>query len=139
MKKFVLIPICFFFLFTNAQSSEQKLIQTVESFHKVLVSGNADSIRLLTSAELTYGHSNGWVETRDEVIENLQSGYINYNSYMEDSMQVVITGKQAHVRFVADIGATFKGKDSVFHLKVLEVWVREGKLWKLYARQAVKG
>ena len=64
---------------------------------------------------------------------------MNYNSYKEDSVQVVINGNVAHARFVADIAATLNGKEGNFHLKVLEVWVRKGKRWLLFARQAVKG
>jgi hypothetical protein len=139
MKKLLFIPLFLVVITTHAQTSKQKLTQTLHAFHQTLVSGNADSIRLLTSSELTYGHSNGWIETQNDVIKHLQEGIINYNSYKEDSMQVVISGKQAHVRFIADIDATLNGKTSVFHLKVLEVWVKEGKRWKLYARQAVKG
>jgi hypothetical protein len=45
----------------------------------------------------------------------------------------------ANVRFVADITATMKATTSTFHLKVLEVWVKKGKRWVLFARQAVKG
>ena len=63
---------------------------------------------------------------------------MKYNSYKEDSVQVVINGNMANARFVADISATLNGKDGNFHLKVLEVWVRKGKRWLLFARQAVK-
>jgi len=45
----------------------------------------------------------------------------------------------ANVRFVADITATMKGATNTFHLKVLEVWMKKGKRWVLFARQAVKG
>jgi hypothetical protein len=42
------------------------------------------------------------------------------------------------VRFVADITATMKEATNTYHLKVLEVWVKKGKRWVLFARQAVK-
>jgi hypothetical protein len=47
----------------------------------------------------------------------------------------------ANVRFVADIKATLGGTTTVnnYNLKVLEVWVKKGKRWVLFARQAVKG
>ena len=31
------------------------------------------------------------------------------------------------------------GNAVVYHLKVLEVWVKKGKRWLLFARQAVRG
>ena len=105
----------------------------------MLVNGNTVSINQQTDKALTYGHSNGWVETKADLIKNLETGYMNYNSYKEDSVQVMMNGTMANVRFVADIAATLNGKDGNFHLKVLEVWVRKGKRWLLFARQAVRG
>lgn len=110
----------------------------MRQMHQALVSGNADSLRMFTSPDLTYGHSNGWVETQQQMLDNLHTGIIDYSSFAEDSMHVVISGKQAHIRFFAEIGATLNGKTSIYRLRVLEVWIKDGKSWKLYARQAVR-
>ena len=110
-----------------AQSGEEELTATLKEFHQALVNKNTVSINQQTDKALSYGHSNGWVETKTEMIKNLETGYMNYNSYKEDSMQVVINGQMAHARFVADIAATLNGKDGNFHLKVLEVWVKKRK------------
>ena len=123
----------------QAQTDEEKLVTVLKTFHQQLVDGNTVSINQQTDKALSYGHSNGWVETKNELIKNLETGYMNYNSYKEDSVQVVVNGNMAHARFVADISATLNGKDGNFHLKVLGVWVRKGKRWVLFARQAVRG
>ncbi len=138
MKK--LLTILFFFLvaFANAQTEEEKLITTIKEFHQALVNKNTVSINQQTDKALSYGHSNGWVETKAEVIKDLESGYISYQGFKEDSITVAINGNMANVRFVADITATMKATTSNFHLKVLEVWVKKGKRWVLFARQAVK-
>ena len=72
------------------------------------------------------------------MIKNLETGYISYQDYKEDSISVLINGTMANVRFVADITATMKGTANTYHLKVLEVWVRKGNRWVLFGRQAVK-
>ena len=135
------MTILFFFLvaFANAQTDEEKLIATVKEFHQALVNKNTVSINQQTDKALSYGHSNGWVETKADVIKDLEIGYISYQSYKEDSISVTINGTMANVRFVADITATMKATTTTFHLKVLEVWVKKGKRWVLFARQAVKG
>jgi Domain of unknown function (DUF4440) len=125
-------------LFCSAQTDEEKLTATVKEFHLALVNKNTVSINQQTDKALSYGHSNGWVETKAEVIKDLETGYISYQSYKEDSISVLINGMMANVRFVADITATLKGTTSSFRLKVLEVWVKKGKRWVLFARQAVK-
>ena len=121
-----------------AQTDEEKLTVTLKEFHQSLVKKHTVSINQQTDKALSYGHSNGWVETKAEMIRNLETGYISYQGFKEDSITVAMNGNLASVRFVADITATMKGTASVYHLKVLEVWVRKSKRWVLFARQAVK-
>ena len=121
------------------QTDEDKLIVTVKEFHQALVNKNTVSINQQTDKALSYGHSNGWVENKTEIIKDLETGYISYQAIKEDSITVLINGTMANVRFVADITATMKEATNSFHLKVLEVWAKKGKRWVLFARQAVKG
>lgn len=122
----------------HAQTDEEKLINTVKEFHHALVNKNTVSINQQTDKALSYGHSNGWVETKTEMMKNLETGYLNYHSYKEDSIAVVMNNNMANVRFVADIDVTLKETRGNYHLKVLEVWIKKGKRWVLFARQAVK-
>lgn len=121
-----------------AQTDEEKLIVTLKEFHQALVNKNTVSINQQADKALSYGHSNGWVETKAEMIKNLETGYIDYHSYKEDSLQLMINGNMASARFVADINVTLNGNTGIYHLKVLEVWWKKGKRWILFARQAVK-
>ena len=138
LKKLLTILFLFLVAFANAQTDEEKLIGTVKEFHQALVSKNTVSINQQTDKALSYGHSNGWVETKVEMMKNLETGYLNYQSYKEDSIAIVINNNMANVRFIADIDVTLKETRGNYHLKVLEVWVKKSKRWVLFARQAVK-
>jgi len=138
MKRTVTILFLLTVNFSNAQTAEEKLTVTLKEFHQALVQKNTVSINQQTDKALSYGHSNGWVQTKTDIIKDLETGLISYQSYKEDSMSVVINGNMANIRFIADINATLRGNASTFHLKVLEVWVKKGKRWLLFARQAVK-
>lgn len=139
MRGLVTILLFFTSLVAAAQTAEEKLETTIKEFHQALVKKNTVSINQQTDKAMSYGHSNGWVETKAEMIRNLETGYLTYRSFKEDSLQVTINGNVAHARFIADIEATLNQKDSQYHLKVLEVWVKKGNRWLLFARQAVKG
>lgn len=139
MRYLLTIALLFFTVVCWAQSDTEKLMLTVKEFHQALVGKNLVSINQQTDKALSYGHSNGWVETKSEMIKNLQSAYISYQGFKEDSMAIVINENIASVRFIADISATLNKVSSNYHLKVLEVWVKKGKRWILFARQAVKG
>ena len=122
-----------------AQSSdEEKLTITVKEFHQALVKRNTVSINQQTDRALSYGHSNGWVETKEDLIKDLETGHISYQKINEDSISILMNGDMANVRFLADISATMKGTSSSFKLRVLEVWIKKSKRWLLFARQAVK-
>lgn len=138
MKLFLSILFLFSAFVVAAQTDEEKLTVTLKEFHQALVQKNTVSINQQTDKALSYGHSNGWVENKTAMLKNLESGYISYQSFTEDSIEVVMNGNMANARFVANISATLKGSAAVYHLKVLEVWVKKGKRWVLFARQAVK-
>ena len=126
-------------IFVVAQTAdEQKLLTTVKEFHQALVNKNTLSINQQTDKALSYGHSNGWVETKTDMIKNLETNYISYQSFKEDSIKVSSNGNIANVRFLAAIEASLKDSRITYNLKVLEVWVKKGKRWLLFARQSVK-
>jgi hypothetical protein len=138
MKSILSLLLVFSFVFASAQTEEEKLTAALKEFHQALVNKNTASINQQTDKALSYGHSNGWVETKADVIKDLETGYLVYHSYKEDSLNITINESMANVRFVADINATLNGNTNTIHLKVLEVWVKKGKRWLLFARQAVR-
>jgi len=138
MRGILSLLLLFAFVFGYAQTEEQKLTTAIKEFHQALVNKNTTSINQQTDKALSYGHSNGWVESKADVIKDLETGYIVYHSYKEDSLNITMDGTMANARFVADISATLRGNTTNFHLKVLEVWVKKGKRWILFARQAVR-
>lgn len=125
-------------LFVSGSAFAQKddVLHRMMRLHRLMESADASTGSFLHDS-LSYGHSNGWVENRQEFGKNLGS-YLVYHSIKEDSIQAGVHRKVAHVRFNADIDATLNGTRSIFRLKVLEVWVREGRTWKLFARQAMR-
>lgn len=139
MKQLFTIGLLLIHGFVFAQTEEEKLTVTIKEFHQSLVNKNTVAINQLTDKALSYGHSNGWIETRNDMIKNLESGYSSYKSIIEDSLKITINGNMAHTRFVGDYTVALNGGAfSTYHLRVLEVWVKKGKRWVLFARQAIK-
>lgn len=138
MKKIFIILLLFVPFFSIAQTEKEKLATVIKEFHQALVQKNTTSVKEHTDEALSYGHSNGWIETKTDFIKNLETGFMKYRDYKEDSLTITMNGEMANARFVADISATLNGNDGNFHLKVLEVWVRKNNQWVLFARQAVR-
>ena len=125
------------------QNDKSFLVECVSAFHKALVRNDTLWLKALTDENLVYGHSNGWVQNKREMLDDLKSGLLTYQRFDEDGVSVAMNDKNtmASVCFAATIDATMKGVANTFHLKVLEVWAwsKEHKNWMLFARQAVKG
>jgi len=136
--RLLFISLLFISFSSFAQTDEEKLITTLKEFHQALVKKNTVSVNQQTDRAMSYGHSNGWIENKNDMIKNLETGYMNYSSFKEDSIKVEINGNLAHARFVADISVALNGNAGTYHLKVLEVWVRKSKRWILFARQAIR-
>ncbi|MGG9963326.1 nuclear transport factor 2 family protein [Ferruginibacter sp. SUN106] len=136
---FVILSLLFFISAVAQTADEKKLIETVKEFHQALIQKNTIALNQQTDKALSYGHSNGWVQSKKDLIKDFETGYISYQGFKEDSITVAINENMANVRFVADVTATMKETTSNFHLKVLEVWVKKGKRWVLFARQAIRG
>lgn len=133
MKRWLVI---LFFISGSALAQKKEVLDRMNRLHRLMESKDAAAAGFLHDS-LSYGHSNGWIENKQEFQKNLGS-YLVYHSIKEDSIRSAAGKKVAHVRFNADIDATLNGTRTTFRLKVLEVWVREKRMWKLFARQAVK-
>ena len=132
------------------------LLRNAMDYHQALVSGDAALIKVRTSKKLRYAHSNGWVETQQEQLDNLKTGYLDYHSYHEDSLNIYTpkldvtnngvvppfyNDKHATLDFNATIDVSLNGKRNVYLLHVSEVWRRSSVRrndWKLIGRKASK-
>ena len=138
MKNTITILALFISVALFAQTEEAKLIKTCKEFHKALVDGNTISINQQSDKMLSYGHSNGWIQNKNEVINDLKSGHIDYMSFTEDSITVNLNGSLASVRFIGGVDASMEGVKASYKLRVLEVWTKKSNRWVLFARQAVR-
>jgi hypothetical protein len=136
MKLNLLLVSFFISLLAIGQKGEEEVLSRMKSFHEAMVKGKS-YVPPFIDDSLSYGHSNGWIESHKDFLNNL-GVKISYHSFREDSISVTMNRKVAHARFIADIEATMDGKRYMFHLRVLEVWVKNNKTWKLFARQAIK-
>lgn len=136
MRSVFLVILLFFCAAGYSQKDDLLVNQSIDFHKKLIVKDKALSDYL--DQDLTYGHSNGWIETKQAMLDNLISGRIKYFNIREDSLTSSIDQELGWVRFVADMNVELDGKQSNLKLKVLEIWRKKNGVWKLYARQAVK-
>lgn len=129
-------------LFSNrifSQSKAEKQVsETVETLRKTMIDPDKSVLENITATNLTYGHSNGHLETKTEFIEALVSNKSDFHTIDLTSQSIVIEGKTAVVRHNLTAKTSNNGVPGAAHLAVLLVFQKNGKKWQLLARQAVK-
>ena len=132
------ITILLFFVssFTFAQPSSLK--ETVVKLEKALVAKDTTALKQLLHQDLTYGHSNGWIETKEDIIKNLTSGKLIYHKIESDSVGWKTGANWASRRSHTKIEATLNGNALHLNLHVLQVWLKTKQGWQLVARQSTK-
>jgi hypothetical protein len=138
MKKIVFVLSLFAVTVVSAQNDQEKLTATMKEFHQALVQKNATFMNQHMDNALIYGHSNGWVQTKTDMVKDFESGLISYQSFKEDSIKVDMSGDAANVRYLAELNVTLRGNTSNVRLRVLEVWLKRNNRWILFSRQAVR-
>lgn len=138
----ILIALLFiaFAFHSVAQTNEQKVLQRVKQLNDaIFIKKDSSALENLLAENITYGHSSGKLENRQEMIHAAISNKSTYTNFVMDSASVFFENKTAVVRHVLRAFSIDKeGKQSPLHLGVLQVWIMQNKEWKLMARQSVK-
>ena len=131
------------FLFASStllaqRAKDAKLKSAVAEFDLALVSKDSLKLKKILCDKLSYGHSNGWIQSKRQLIDDLYNGKITYKKVRCGETEVTEQKGTAWVRSVADIDTEMEGKPMTFKLRVLQVWIKQKGKWRLFARQSVK-
>jgi len=140
MKKLLSITLLFVSLNVLAQSTEEKVWNSVEALTKaVFETKDRASLENLVNKYVTYAHSTGLVEDRATMIQSAVSSPTKYKNLSLERGSINIDGKTAVLRHnLRGVSVDDKGAESPLNLGILQVWKKNGSKWQLWARQAVK-
>jgi uncharacterized protein DUF4440 len=137
-----LFTICLLFVgaISFAQVDSISLKQAMLDLDKALVTKDEKALVQLLHPQVSYGHSNGWVQNKTDIINDLKSGKLIYDRIENTSVTIVaINNNWATVR--TSTNATGRSTTiPTFELKlhVLQVWLKTKNEWQLLARQSTK-
>ena len=140
MKKYIILCVTLFFANAGfSQSKEYARVEAaVEKLKLAMISGVREDLASIVDDSLSYGHSGGAVEGKAEFVEKIASGKSDFVTISLTDQKITITGNVAVVRHQLFATNNDNGKPGEVKLKVLLVFKKAGKDWKLLARQAVK-
>lgn len=139
MKISLFILVSLVFQSTLAQSpAEKQLLDLHSRKFRWMTNKQLDSLSLLLDDRLQYIHSNGWTETRQEVLDDLTSGKLNYTNVTVEEASVRLYDDSAVITGKGVFEVLLDGKPISIHLSYTEVYVRQKKQWRLVSRHACK-
>ena len=139
--RYVLILLLFFIsneVSAFSRSPAKSIDSVVVAFDRALLAKDTVSLNRLLDDDMTYGHSNGWIETKRDVINDLYNGKLTYKQIQTTSKEIKVNRKLAVVRMNADVDVTVSGTPVRVKLSILQVWKWKHRHYVLVARQSVK-
>ncbi|WP_443938999.1 nuclear transport factor 2 family protein [Pedobacter sp. MW01-1-1] len=135
------LMICAGLLFGSVTYSfaQQAAVETaVTSLTKLMVTPDSAALDKIILSNLSYGHSSGKIQTKQEFMHSLLSGESDFVDIKLFDQTVVIQNKTALVRHTLDAKTNDRNVPGTVKLYILLIWSKEKSGWKLLGRQAVK-
>jgi len=139
MRYIVTILVLLLSIGASAQKQDSVyLVSSVADLNFALVHKDTTRLNILLKDDLHYFHSNGWEQSKRDVIEDLYNGKLTYNNISQHSREIHLMGQIAQVKTNVDIEAVLNGKMMDLKLNVVQVWVWKNGRWELYSRHSEK-
>jgi hypothetical protein len=132
--KQLLVIISFFI--SIGSFAQRTLQENMRDLDIALVKKDTAFLNQYLHDNLSYGHSNGWIETKTELVSHLLNGKLSYTAIESKELSSEQTDQVAIVRSESKIKYLLDGKEGALNLHVLQVWVINGYKWQLLARQS---
>lgn len=105
---------------------------------KLMVAPDSLALDKMILNNLSYGHSSGKIQTKQEFMHSLLSGESDFVDINLTDQTVVVQNKTALVRHTLNAKTNDKNIPGNVKLYILLIWSKERAGWKLLGRQAVK-
>ena len=139
MKWFVFISLLFINLIVAAQVDSIGLKDAMQKLDKALLQKDEVVLRSVLHKDASYGHSNGWIQSKDDILNDFKSGKLTYNNIENNSSAIIrINKKFAAVKTNTNAEGSVNGTAFKLTLHVMQFWIKTKKGWQLIARQSAK-
>jgi ketosteroid isomerase-like protein len=123
----------------GAQAGDEAAVaDAVETLRKALFEANKAKLEQVAAPQISYGHSDGRVETKEQFINGVMTRKQVVKSLAYPELKVAVVGNAAIARHLHLSESELEGKTTTTKIGVLQVWQKQDGGWKLLARQAFR-
>lgn len=139
MKKSLIALLVLVHAFAFAQTKEEAdVIKLSKRKFQWMKSVRLDSLDRVVDERLSYIHSNGWIQTKKEFLDDFASGKLVIHDVVVAEMHARVYKKSAVVTGKGQFITSLNGNKSSVNLLFTEVYVLQRGGWKLVSRHATK-
>jgi len=129
------------FLFNNtfAQIDSVGLKNAMQQLDKALLQKDETVLKSVLHKDLSYGHSNGWIQSKSDILNDFTSGKLTYSKIENNSSAIIVINKDyATVKTNTNAEGVVNGTAFKLTLHIMQFWIKTKKGWQLIARQSAK-
>lgn len=140
MKLFKLIFLLHFVLgYSQEYTQDQKAVFIQAKKLDSLMENNDAEIVNLFCEDVSFGHSNGWVQDLDEFKKDFDSEKVRYKKVSQLEISESKQSRNAvSLRRSIKVEGLYQNQDFEMKLALLEIWIKKKSVWKLWSRQSVE-
>jgi hypothetical protein len=141
MKKhsFTTVLVFFTIVFSFGQAKEERLVLDLcKQKFLWMIHDRVDSLEAVLDDRLKFIHSTGWIQTKQDLLADVKSGKLNYQTIDVSDMEVRVYGTAAIATGKGTFTGTNTGEPFVVKLLFTEVYILKNKIWQLVSRHANK-
>ena len=122
-----------------SQSKKQLKLEALERQRfEAMTTKNIALLQEMLSDDLTYLHSNGLLENKQQHLNNISTGYLTYSTLQPETMAVRVHGRSAIGNGIVHVTGIVNGKPFDIRLRYTDVYIKKKRKWRLAAWQSLR-
>lgn len=123
--------------FAQYSPKQMEVMMKMLALKNALIAKDSMALDDLLANDVTYGHTNGLIQTKAQLIRSVVSKEQDYKNIVPSDMNIRIYDNTAVVTMKSAVTMNYQGKPLDMNMYITLVWIKKDK-WQLVARQSVK-
>ena len=139
MRILFIITLFFTSLVVAGQVDSIALKEVMKKLDKALLEKDEAMLKTVLHNDISYGHSNGWIQSKTDILNDFTSGKLTYNKIENNNSAIInISKKYATVKTNTNAEGVVNGNAFKLTLHIMQFWIKTKNGWQLTARQSAK-
>lgn len=135
----ILFLFCCAFGYSQNYSKQEKELLSQTAKLDSLMQNNDSKILNLFEPDVSFGHSNGWIQNLNDFKKDFSSKKVVYREIKQTEVSEIKKLKNTFsIRRKIKVSGLYKNQDFEMNLSLLEIWIKNKSQWKLWSRQSVE-